>query len=578
MTTTWDDPATPWRSGPWTLELRDDEIADIAYDRRVVVRSIRAVVRDADWNTAGWTIDAVDEGERMLRIGLRSTGLGSDVRGGLTVETDGDRLAVTFDAVSHGDFRTNRTGLVVLHPPGLAGSPLRVAHPGGSDERTAFPRAISAHQPVFDIAGLGWRSHGLDVDLTFEGDVFEMEDQRNWTDASFKTYSRPLALPFPYTLAGGEHVRQRVEVRVAGDMTDVASDDAEPIVLVSAGSFPRVGVSASTAPDPEPALPAIIGSELLVELDLATPTWKSALHRAAARGVPLDVRVVLPDPDPAALKAFAEALEGLDVARVAVFHPVFHVSTTVFVQALREALRTAGVTATVVGGSRSHFTELNREGSRLPDDLAAIVVTVTPLFHALSTAQLIESVAMQRLVAQQTVSYADGLPVHVGPVTLRPRFNDVATGPQPAPGRSDLSEGYGAQFTGAVDPRQSRPELAAWVVASAAALAVPGVSSIAYFEEWGPRGVYDEDGRAAPTAEALRALSDLAGGALLTGASPDGLVWAVGSRSADGAAVLAANLDQVSRTLEIVLPLPRGGHDTVRATLDPCTWVRIDRA
>ena len=143
------------------------------------------------------------------------------------------------------------------------------------------------------------------------------------------------------------------------------------------------------------------------------------------------------------MKAFAEALEGLDVARVAVFHPVFHVSTTVFVQALREALRTARVTATVVGGSRSHFTELNREGSRLPDDLAALVVTVTPLFHALSTAQLIESVTMQRLVAQQTVSYADGLPVHVGPVTLRPRFNDVATGPQPAPGRSDLSEGYG---------------------------------------------------------------------------------------------------------------------------------------
>ena len=29
-----------------------------------------------------------------------------------------------------------------------------------------------------------------------------MEDQRNWTDASYKTYVRPLALPWPYTLAG----------------------------------------------------------------------------------------------------------------------------------------------------------------------------------------------------------------------------------------------------------------------------------------------------------------------------------------------------------------------------------------
>ena len=37
-----------------------------------------------------------------------------------------------------------------------------------------------------------------------EGDTFEMEDQRNWTDASYKTYVRPLALPWPYTLRAGE--------------------------------------------------------------------------------------------------------------------------------------------------------------------------------------------------------------------------------------------------------------------------------------------------------------------------------------------------------------------------------------
>ena len=34
-----------------------------------------------------------------------------------------------------------------------------------------------------------------------------MEDQRNWTDASYKTYVRPLALPWPYTLAKGTDAR-----------------------------------------------------------------------------------------------------------------------------------------------------------------------------------------------------------------------------------------------------------------------------------------------------------------------------------------------------------------------------------
>ncbi len=50
---------------------------------------------------------------------------------------------------------------------------------------------------------------GFAVTCRMEGDTFEMEDQRNWTDASYKTYVRPLALPWPYTLAAGERLSQR---------------------------------------------------------------------------------------------------------------------------------------------------------------------------------------------------------------------------------------------------------------------------------------------------------------------------------------------------------------------------------
>ena len=35
------------------------------------------------------------------------------------------------------------------------------------------------------------------ANVAFDGDIFEMEDQRNWTDASYKIYSTPLRLPFP---------------------------------------------------------------------------------------------------------------------------------------------------------------------------------------------------------------------------------------------------------------------------------------------------------------------------------------------------------------------------------------------
>jgi hypothetical protein len=35
------------------------------------------------------------------------------------------------------------------------------------------------------------------VTCRMEGDTYETEDQRNWTDASYKTYVRPLPCPGP---------------------------------------------------------------------------------------------------------------------------------------------------------------------------------------------------------------------------------------------------------------------------------------------------------------------------------------------------------------------------------------------
>jgi D-apionolactonase len=558
----WHDDGVAWRTGAWAIERRDDELADLTYDGRIVVRSIRAVVRDRDWNTAAWRVGVVEADERMLRIPLTSHGYGSDLRGEVRAIVDGTTLTVTFDAVSTTAFETNRTGLVALHPPQLSGAELDVTHPDGAVSRTAFPRAISPAQPVFDIAALSWHHDGLAVRLEFSGDVFEMEDQRNWTDASFKTYSRPLSLPFPYPLAAGERVRQKITVAVEPQAPASGSAGAEVVTLAASSPFPTIGVAASSAPDPAPRTLPPIGDELVVELDLRHTNWRAALERAGTRGLPLDVRVVLDEPDTEVLAAFASALIGRSVVRVAVFHPYFHVSVAAFVDALRAALADAGIETSVVGGSRSHFTELGRERARMPDDLDALLVTVTPLFHSLSAAQLRESVAMQRIVAAQSVEYAAGRPVRIGPITLRPRFNDVATGPQPAPTRTDLTEGYGAAFTGAADERQSSSELAAWTVASAAALTVPGVAALTYFEEWGPRGVRAADGAPYPVAEALAALAELARSAASSGSTPDGRIWAIRTSTA----MLVANLDLVTRRAVV---------EDRALTLAPLTWQRI---
>ena len=58
---------------------------------------------------------------------------------------------------------------------------------------------------------------GVTAECRMEGDTFEMEDQRNWSDASYKTYVRPLALPWPYRIPAGEPVRQEIVLSVRDD-------------------------------------------------------------------------------------------------------------------------------------------------------------------------------------------------------------------------------------------------------------------------------------------------------------------------------------------------------------------------
>jgi hypothetical protein len=193
------------------------------------------------------------------------------------------------------------------------------------------------------------------------------------------------------------------------------------------------------------------------------------------------------------------------------------------------------------------------------------------MFHALSTEQLVESLAMQRLVTNQAVQIAAGKPVHVGPITLRPRFNNVSTDEPQLPAVRDLSLGYGPQWQSSDDNRQDSQELAAWTIASAAATAVFGVASITFFEQWGPKGIETAAGKPYPVKEAIAALKGLQGGQLLSGLSPDGLIWAIGSKSKNSTQILFANMR--SQEAEITVELEGSLN---RVQIPELSWKKLD--
>jgi len=55
----------------------------------------------------------------------------------------------------------------------------------------SFPRDVAPHQPIHRHPAIAHEvAPGITAEVRFSGDVFEMEDQRNWTDASTRPTRR----------------------------------------------------------------------------------------------------------------------------------------------------------------------------------------------------------------------------------------------------------------------------------------------------------------------------------------------------------------------------------------------------
>jgi hypothetical protein len=204
--------------GHWSVEVRGDEVADICFDGVYLLRAIRPVVRDRDWNTVPVTVveQRLDDSGATLVSRLRFAGYGIEYEAALTLRLHGNELAVDFNGRALVGFERNRIGLVVLHPAADAGRAVRVKRTDGGLTAGSWPTDISPHQPFRDVAGFEWSKDGVTATLSLGGDVFETEDQRNWTDASFKTYSTPLSLPFPVAVPAGATCHQHVRLTASG--------------------------------------------------------------------------------------------------------------------------------------------------------------------------------------------------------------------------------------------------------------------------------------------------------------------------------------------------------------------------
>jgi len=590
-------------AGRLTAILEAGALRRIALGGREAVRGIAFVVRDRNWGTCAPQIAdlAVEEAGDAFRVTYRARcadgGQALAYRVAIEGTADG-RLEFRADGAAETGFVTNRTGFTVLHPiEGIAGEPAHVLHTDGTEERTFLPALIAPSQPVFDIRAITHEAApGLSVRVTMEGDAYEMEDQRNWTDASFKTYIRPLSKPRPYTLKAGASFAQRIAVESEG-AAPPASGAADGTVTVS------LGTPSDAARVPELAL-AVEPADAADALAVAEALRKAAVRRLVCRfdpseghtaddiaafaslarvtGARLTLEAVLalrdargePTADACVLSRDVAALRHAAEAGGATFD-IVSPSPWAYLRsykpdgawpdvpplgAIYAAVREAFPDARIAGGMHASFTELNRCWPPV-ETIDVITHTTAAIVHAADDTSVMETLQALPAIFATVRARAGGLAYLVGPSAIGMRFNPygAATAANPDNRRVAMAR---------ADPRQRGLFNASWSLGYIARAAAAGVDGVCLGAPVGPFGVmhraartaapwYDEAGDAAfyPAYHVVRGLAGLAGAPAGRAASADpSRVAALAPEGDEGPALWLANL-----TGEDVVVVVEGG-------------------
>jgi hypothetical protein len=384
----------------------------------------------------------------------------------------------------------NRLGLCLLHPvAGLAGRECELTKADGSVEVSRFPDAISPDQPFLNLSRISHRlKSGQVASVNFEGEIFETEDHRNWSDASYKTYCTPISLPFPAQVTPGEELSQKITISISGEHVTPISKNESAVITVDAKEFelPEIGLGLSEDPA------HLIASEYVGFEDLAIKHLRlslngdsqirSAVEKAllVTQQLKIDLDVAIKAESLEQLKAILQSIiEFKDQIRSLYIFSASEKTTPIrFIQVAEEQL---GDKSKIIGGTDLYFTELNRNQSAV-DFVDRVNFSINPQVHSFDDRTLIQNTATQKTIAKNAHRIANGKKVSIGPITLRPRYNPNATEPD-----KDVSN---TPLPSSVDARQRTWFAEGWAAMSIRSLTESAsISAVTYFETLGWRGI-----------------------------------------------------------------------------------------
>jgi len=500
------------RAGPLSLSFVAGEIRYIRLGSREILRRVYVAVRDRNWRTVPSSLleftKTVDRESFELHFEVENKKDEIDFcwQGCVTGHSNGS-IVFTMEGCARSAFWQNRIGFCVLHPSvEWAGASCLIETVDGDHVAGEFPLHISPGTVFSKIRAISHEVFpGIRADLRLEGSHYEMEDQRNWSDASYKTYCPPLKLPFPSEIEAGSTFSQAVTLTFKGDTSGVSAPVADGPVVIRMGerngALPRIGLAIPSAGGPlrnrsVDRLRALHLSHLRVNLKLFDAGYQIQLERATesafSLGVALEVALFLSDDAQEEIDTLRAVLDRIRpvVGAWLVFHIAEKSTKRKWLDMARSSLSDYEPAARFGGGTDANFAELNR--SRPPlFGIDMVSYSLNPQVHLSDDANLIENLSVQESMVESARQFIRDVPLAVSPVTLKPRFNTDATSIE-----RPVAEG---ELPRPVDPRQMSLLGAVWTLGCLRNLAESHIYSTTFYETVGWGGVMEtEEGALLP--------------------------------------------------------------------------------
>jgi hypothetical protein len=466
-------PVKSLNAGEISCLYENGNLRKISFRGKEIIKMIYPAVRNTNWQTAisEITDEKINSYDKGFEISYTAIFRLNQIhyKSGITItgkEDDSIFFAMHGEALSN--FEKRRIGLCVLHPiSACRGKRVTITRPDQSTYTAVFPDYVSPHQPFFEVQQMLWiNNQDHTIKMIFEGDVFETEDQRNWTDNSYKTYSTPLDRPSPVLIEKGTTMEQRVTLKIrsiepalnkkAGIINDdihlddisideisndeisdkpvsdeqISEDEISNNLEEEKVPFPKIGYCRMPGNNlltnfEIAALTKVHFDHYRVELFMSTPQWweelQAAISEAEILNTSLELIVFFSDSFEKEISHLMQQLNKYErcINSLLPLHIDHDVTPAFLIQSLYSRFKDSLPSVKIGYGTNAYFAALNRNRP-VSVNYDFVSFSLNPQVHASDTRTIIENLESQQQILESIRQFTTK-PVRISPVTFQQR-------------------------------------------------------------------------------------------------------------------------------------------------------------